>query len=282
MLTRKLPCPSCGVRLKIADDLPAGKNITCPKCGQGFSVPEGNGEASSPQAAMVRVRKPAPEEDEERDEEENEEIEERPVVRKRRRPPPPDDDDEVEEEERPLPRKRRKFRKKKPSRLPLILGVIAGGILLLVAAGVTLAVIKFWPKEDNSTSVSQNSSPSRPSGRMAGGRAGQNEPGADRSTPGGGSTQPEPTGDASEPFAAGKQVFQRNCARCHRIGGSSGEGGMRGRGPDLATVGRDHDADWLMGYIRDPKSRKPDSRMLPQRLSDEDLRAVAVYLASLK
>ncbi len=131
MLTRKLPCPSCGVGLRIAGDLPARRKITCPKCGNGFPVPEGNGQASAPEKAVVRVRRPAPlEEDEERNEEENAEIEERPVVRKRRRPLPPEDDDEPdgEDEDRPLPRKRRKFRKKKPaSRMPLILGLVIGG-----------------------------------------------------------------------------------------------------------------------------------------------------------
>jgi cbb3-type cytochrome oxidase cytochrome c subunit len=57
------------------------------------------------------------------------------------------------------------------------------------------------------------------------------------------------------------------------------------RGPDLATVGRDpaHTVEWLMAYVRDPKSQNPKSRMPAQnRLSDEDLRHVAEYLASLK
>jgi len=284
MLTRKLPCPSCGVGLKIAEELPAGRKITCPKCGSGFPVPEGNGQASPPEEVVVRVRKPAPpEEDEERNEEENAEIEERPVVRKRRRPLPPDDDDEPhgEDEDRPLPRKRPKFKKKKPpSRMPLFLGLLIGGVLLLGAAGVTLAVV-FWPKENKSTSAAQSNPPNRPS-RMAGGAPGQVEPGGDKSSSGGSeSTQPEPAGEGSDQYAAGKQVFQKNCARCHRIGGGSG---MRGRGPDLSTIGRNHDADWLMAYIRNSKAQKPDSRMpsFEGKISDEEIRTVAVYLASLK
>jgi cytochrome c1 len=38
-----------------------------------------------------------------------------------------------------------------------------------------------------------------------------------------------------------------------------------------------------MAYIRDPKSQKPNARMptFPQ-IKDEDLRALAEYLASLK
>ena len=118
----------------------------------------------------------------------------------------------------------------------------------------------------------------------------------------------------SGPHAAGKRVFAANCARCHSMGGGSsagagsaggaanpadapqpgrpegggapgGMGGGMGRGPDLAHAGSDpnHTVDWLMAYIRDPKSKKPNSRMPPMnRLSDEDIRAVAEYLASLK
>jgi cytochrome c1 len=50
-------------------------------------------------------------------------------------------------------------------------------------------------------------------------------------------------------------------------------------------VGADaaHTVDWLMQYIRDPKSVKQNSRMPPQRgVNDTDLRALAEYLASLK
>jgi len=288
MLTRKLPCPSCGVGLKIAEDLPAGRKITCPKCGNDFPVPEKNGQASAVQEPGVRVRKPAPEEYGEEDAVDQKEVEERPVVRKRRRPPPPEDDSEPEdeEEERPRPRKRRKLKKKKPpSRMPLILGLVIGGIVLL-GAGVALAVV-LWPK-DKSTSTAQNSPASRPSRMPGGGARGMGRGGegaAERTTPPAGQESAEPKssesgsdGGSSDPYAAGKQVFQTKCVRCHRIGDSAG-----GRqGPNLATIGQTRDVDWLMGFIRDPKSRKPDSRMRPVGLSDEDLRAVAVYLASLK
>ena len=297
MLTRKLPCPSCGVRLKIADDLPAGKKITCPKCGEGFPVPEGNGQAAPQAEAVISKRKPTPEEPEEygeQDEVANEEVEERPVVRKRRRSPPPEDEDEQddEEEERPLQRKRRKFRKKKqPSRLPLILGLVIGGLLLLgaIAAAIIFLPPLFGAKENKSDSVARNNAPSRPSRMLGGapegaGPASRTDERAN-SPEGGKPAEPRPSesgsDNASDPYAAGKQVFQRTCARCHRIGDS---GGGR-QGPDLATIGRTRDADWVMGYVRDPQSRKPESRMRaipPQRLSDEDLRAVAVYLASLK
>jgi mono/diheme cytochrome c family protein len=292
MLTRKLPCPSCGVGLKIAEDLPAGKKINCPKCGVGFAVPQGNGQASAAKESAVRVRKPIPEDPEEygeQDEVDDEEVEGRPVVRKRRAPPPPEDDDEPDdvEEERPLRRKRRKFKKKKQSsRMPLILGSVIGAVLLLGAAGVTAAV--FLLKDNKSDSLAKNPAPSRPS-RMPGGGPGGGEGSAGVSDEKASSSsgreasesKPSESGNdgASDQYAAGKQVFQRSCTRCHRISGLDGGGRQ---GPDLSTIGREHDAEWLTEFIRDPKSKKPDSRMRPVRLSDPDLHAVAAYLASLK
>jgi mono/diheme cytochrome c family protein len=109
--------------------------------------------------------------------------------------------------------------------------------------------------------------------------------------------------DASGPHAAGKRVFATGgCTKCHTIGAGpagavpdpgqgappkKGWGSPKGmkRGPDLAKVARDpaHTVEWLMAYVRDPKSQNPRARMPAQnRLSDEDLRQVAEYLASLK
>jgi cbb3-type cytochrome oxidase cytochrome c subunit len=114
----------------------------------------------------------------------------------------------------------------------------------------------------------------------------------------------------SGPFAAGKKVLVASgCFRCHTVngvrgpvgggppaGGFPGGGGppmpggpgrmMGGRAPDLGEVGKDptHTMDWVMKYVRNPKSVKPEARM-PQfegRIKDEDLRALAEYLASLK
>jgi len=87
--------------------------------------------------------------------------------------------------------------------------------------------------------------------------------------------------------AEGRQIFEQNCTRCHRAGGSSSNGpggGRGGRGPDLSTIGRNHDEDWLVGFVRNPKSQKPDSRMpkFEGKLSEAELRAVARYLASLR
>src|SRR5260370_25210940 len=50
---KKLACPFCDVRLRVADTLPAGKIITCPKCGEGFPVPDGNGDTPAPKAGTT-------------------------------------------------------------------------------------------------------------------------------------------------------------------------------------------------------------------------------------
>jgi cbb3-type cytochrome oxidase cytochrome c subunit len=61
---------------------------------------------------------------------------------------------------------------------------------------------------------------------------------------------------------------------------------MMGRGPDLGKVGKEptHTVEWFMGYIRNPRTYKEDSRMPPfeGKIKDENLRALAEYLASLK
>ena len=108
------------------------------------------------------------------------------------------------------------------------------------------------------------------------------------------------------PHVAGKKALvANNCFRCHAVNGARAGGGGGapggppggpggppagammggGRGPDLGSVGKDseHTVDWIMKFVRDPKSVKPEARMPAQsRISDEDLRAVAEYLASLK
>src|SRR5262245_49631641 len=60
MVIRKLTCPYCGVGLKIADTLPAGKKIKCPKCATVLTVPQANAPARSGIAASPRSRKVAP------------------------------------------------------------------------------------------------------------------------------------------------------------------------------------------------------------------------------
>ncbi len=70
-------------------------------------------------------------------------------------------------------------------------------------------------------------------------------------------------------------------------GPAGGGGGMgRNRGPDLTKVGakQGRTADWIAAHIRDPKSHNQQSRMpgLAGKISEEDLKTLAEYLAGLK
>jgi mono/diheme cytochrome c family protein len=281
ILTKKLVCPSCNVKLRVAESLPVGKTITCPKCGEEFPVP--------PPAGF----EPAPE-----------------MKPRRRKPAPPPDDENYDEEvaKRPRPRKRSKKAKKETNNSPLILGLaIGGGVALAVGAIVAFMV---WQKK--SDQAAQNA-PSRPMAMQPGpeprpggpgpveGRMGMRpppprsgggepapepgpEPAAQNSMPTQTPTAQIPAGSDADLIAVGQNVFRASrCGRCHALGGAAG-GARRGpRGPDLSRVGAVRSLDWLMVQIRDPKSHKPDSRMPPSpRISEDDLRALATYLASLK
>lgn len=80
---------------------------------------------------------------------------------------------------------------------------------------------------------------------------------------------------------AGKAVFAAQCTNCHSIGGMGGR-----RGPDLSHVGAEseHTAQWIAEFVKDPKSKKPGSRMpaFGNRIPDSDLKALSEYLAGLK
>ena len=267
MLARKLGCPSCSAKLRVADTLPAGKVIKCPKCGHNFPAPATDDNSPAPQVRVVRPRKPAP-------------------------LPEPDEDRDEPVKKRPMVRKRRKKRKKAAKNTSLVLGLVIGGAVLLIGAALTFAMVFRFSKKPN-TAIAENnpsrpsppvsvdaSNPSRsgPTGPLAGAGAGTSGPGQDIAV--------------AQPIAAGRTVFeQHNCGRCHRISSGSGPAGGGpargpGKGPDLGTVGRDpsHTIEWLMEQIRNPRAHRPDGRMPPYegKIKDEDLDALAEYLASLK
>src|SRR4051794_6960507 len=116
METKKVVCPDCGTGLKVAQSLPPGKAIKCPKCSSDFPVPE-----------------------------DEEELVAEPVVTSRKRKPsrPPAEEEDWDEEEASRPASRKKPRKKKKSATSLIL---FGGLGLLavfvLSAGLTYA---FFP-----------------------------------------------------------------------------------------------------------------------------------------
>jgi mono/diheme cytochrome c family protein len=250
MAIRKLPCPSCGVGLKVADTVPVGKKINCPKCGVGFGVPGEDDEPDAREVVLARPRRAAPPRDDEDDEDQEREVERR-------------------------PRKKRRKKKKAASNMPLILGLVIGGAVLLIGAAVVLAVVRPW--EQNATQTAANNpAPSRPANT------------AMRTDPGPGLTDTRQPGGETLAGGSGKRIYDSlDCSRCHSIGGSPGGGKMKGgRGPDLSRVGTNpsHTVEWISEHIRNPRSHRANSRMpgYEEKISREDLRSLAEYLASLR
>ncbi|MFN8628245.1 MAG: cytochrome c [Candidatus Binatia bacterium] len=79
--------------------------------------------------------------------------------------------------------------------------------------------------------------------------------------------------------ADGAAIFAKKCKLCHSIGGVGGP--MAKNGGPLDGANAKGEA-YLKDYIKDPKSKKADSKMPKPNLSDEDLGAVVTYLMSLK
>jgi len=77
--------------------------------------------------------------------------------------------------------------------------------------------------------------------------------------------------------ARGRELFfKEGCFGCHRIQGvSSGT-----IGPDLTEVGKERKLDYLWGHIVDPRAYTPTSVMPQFKLSDEDRKALVVFLKS--
>jgi mono/diheme cytochrome c family protein len=287
MLTKKLACPACGVHLKVADTLPAGKMIKCPKCSRGFPVPE-------PDEDEPLKVEPEPEK-KERDLPFSESTARKTTGAKRRKATrPPDDEEAADGGEKPRrnTKKRRKRQEQTSSKTPLIVGLVIGAVVL-IGAGVAFMAWRSAANK-NATLAQNNSSSSAP--RMAAADAGRPRPPRRRPE------MPPPEPDIPKPQAEpapsaptqvavvsdrsgnGQAIFEAQCIRCHRSGGGGPGRGRGGRGPDLSRIGAKHPVDWLQEHIRDPRSHNPNSRMpgFEEKLSQEELRSVAEYLASLK
>ena len=88
------------------------------------------------------------------------------------------------------------------------------------------------------------------------------------------------TGFAQEAdqIEAGKKVYsEMKCPMCHKIEGVGGK-----IGPELSGVGSRKDAEWIKGFLKDPKSVSPDTKQPPFKGTDEQLGALVAYLMSLK
>lgn len=80
--------------------------------------------------------------------------------------------------------------------------------------------------------------------------------------------------------AAGRTVWEKQCKTCHSI---AGEGGKKAEtGGSLDGVGAKRDEAWIRAYLKDPKSKIPDSKMVKLPLSDRQFEDVVAYLLTLQ
>jgi len=80
------------------------------------------------------------------------------------------------------------------------------------------------------------------------------------------------------PIEAGKKIYQqRGCAACHVISGAGGK-----VGPDLTTIGKTMDSEFLYKWLKNPQAVKPATIMPNQNLTDKELKPLVKYLTSLK
>ena len=128
-----LTCPECDAVLKMANAMPAGKKVKCPKCEAVFPVPT---EEEETLPAKVKHR-PAP-------------------VENAADAPLPDEDDD---ERRPR-RRRKKDKSKEEKRGPsgLVIGLAIAGIVLLVLGAATGGGI-YWYLTSGNNSGTGNEDP---------------------------------------------------------------------------------------------------------------------------
>jgi len=76
----------------------------------------------------------------------------------------------------------------------------------------------------------------------------------------------------------GEAAFKNNgCYGCHLIGKFGTP-----IGPDLSTVGRKYEPEYLARWLRDPAMQRPSAHMPALELTDADIQALAAYLGSLR
>jgi mono/diheme cytochrome c family protein len=87
---------------------------------------------------------------------------------------------------------------------------------------------------------------------------------------------PSPSPDTI--VARGQAAFKnQGCYGCHVIGKFGTP-----IGPDLSTVGRKYQPDYLARWLRDPALQRPSAHMPALELSETEIRDLAAYLGGLR
>ena len=83
---------------------------------------------------------------------------------------------------------------------------------------------------------------------------------------------------AQEPVEAGRKSFMDGgCYGCHIVDKMGTP-----IGPDLSHVGVKYSKEYLQRWLRDPSAQRPNAHMPAFELTDEQVRALANYLSSLR
>ena len=94
---------------------------------------------------------------------------------------------------------------------------------------------------------------------------------------------------AKPSFADGKSIFTANkCNGCHAISaqgvqvvkGDDDDGGKKP--PDLSHVGKDHNAQWIAGFLKKTEKLNGKNHKKAWKGSDADLTTLSTWLGSLK
>lgn len=83
---------------------------------------------------------------------------------------------------------------------------------------------------------------------------------------------------------AGLAAFsETGCARCHSVAVAEMEATVseRMQGPDLSTVGSDHDASWIVSVVQQETELDGGPHRARFRGTDEQLSAIAAWLVGL-
>ena len=76
----------------------------------------------------------------------------------------------------------------------------------------------------------------------------------------------------------GEAAFKNNgCYGCHILGKFGTP-----IGPELSQVGRKYEPAYLARWLRDPSLQRPSAHMPALELTDDDVKALAAYLGSLR
>jgi mono/diheme cytochrome c family protein len=85
---------------------------------------------------------------------------------------------------------------------------------------------------------------------------------------------------------AGQKAFtDANCNRCHDVESkdiSATISSEKMKGPDLSKIGAEKDAEWITQFVKKEVQLDGKNHRMAWKGSDEDLKTIADWLASLK